>query len=257
VVTTRKDHLMADVGDVAGLATHIEVDVPPADLGFAAHRVLADAAGDYDGYGYLEDDILLHDPLLFSKLRWFTSTFGSDSLLLPNRFEASGGLKVHPDGPLPPEATSGLSQPAGPARLAGNWYGDELVFERPSNPHSGCFFVDREQMDCLAAHPRFGVSHESFERTLETAASGPVAETFRVYKSAAPTADFLEVEHQGSYYLELWGAPDALHVAEASRNAAEARAQLAENELADMRASKSWRMTSPMRQIAILARRWR
>jgi hypothetical protein len=257
VVTTGGDHLMAELGEAARLATHVEVDVAPPELGFAAHRVLADAAGGYDGFGYLEDDILVHDPLAFTKQRWFTTTFGSDSLLQPNRFEASCGLKFYPDGPLSPEGTEGLSQPTGPARLAGSWYGLDVAFERPSNPHAGCFFVDREQMARLVEHPRFGVPHASFVRSFETAASGPLAETFRVYKAASPTGAFLEVEHQGSYYLGLWGIPDPRHVAEAIRQAAEARADLVEAELAAMRASRSWRVTAPFRRIANAVRRSR
>jgi hypothetical protein len=255
VVTTGGDHLMAELGDAARLATHLEVDVAPPELGFAAHRVLADAAGGYDGFGYIEDDILLHDPLVFSKQRWFTTTFGSDSLLQPNRFEASCGLKFYPDGPLSPEGTDGLSQPAGPTRLAGSWYGFDLAFERPSNPHAGCFFVDTEQMARLVVHPGFGVPHVSFVRSFETAASGPLAETFRVYKAAPPTGDFLEVEHQGAHYLGLWGIPDPRHVAEAVRQAAEARVELVEAELAAVRTSRSWRMTAPLRRIANRVRR--
>jgi len=254
VVTTGGEHLLTEIGALVHLATHVEVAVPPGELGFAAHRILAEAGAGFDGYGYLEDDILVHDPLLFNKQRWFSSTYGSDALLLPNRFEASGGLKVHPDGPLPPVATAGLSQPEGPERLLGNWHGTDLVFEHPSNPHSGCFFVDREQMARLAAHPRFGVPHASLERTLETAASGPTAETFRIYKPAPPTADFLEVEHQGSYYLGLWSLPDATHVSEVTRKAAVARAELAEADLAAMRASRSWRVTAPLRRMTDMIR---
>ncbi len=255
VVTTGTNHLMAEIAECALLAKHVEVDVPPTELGFAAHRILADGRDAYDGFGYMEDDILLHDPLFFAKQRWFTMTYGSDSLLMPNRFEASGGLKVYPDGALPPEFTARLLQPTGPARLVGKWFGLDLAFERPSNPHAGCFFVDREQMGELVAHPGFGVPHTSFVRSLETAASGPIAETFRVYKAAPPTADFLEVEHQGSHYLGLWGVSDPLHVVEATRNAAEARAEVAEADLAAMRSSKSWRMTAPARRIAGMARR--
>jgi len=255
VVTTADDHLMAQIGDVARLVTHVEVDAAPTDLGFAVHRILAAAVGDYAGYGYVEDDLAVHDPLLFDKQRWFTTNFGPGSLLMPNRFEASGGLKVYPDGPLPPEATAGLAQPDGSDRLAGNWFGLDLAFEHPSNPHAGCFFVDGEQMRRLVAHPQFGIPHASFVRKLETAASGLTAETFRVYKPVHPTADFLEVEHQGSHYLGLWATPDPRHIAEAARNAAEAKAMTAETELAAIRASRSWRMTAPVRRVTGLARR--
>jgi hypothetical protein len=257
VVTTGDSHLLAEIGDAAQLATHVEVDVAPMELGFAAHRILAEATGRYDHYGYLEDDIVIRDPLFFAKQRWFTTTYGTEALLQPNRYEANGGLKVYPDGPLPPEATAGLSQPAGPVRLEADWCGLDLVFERPSNPHSGCFFVDQEQMGRLSAHPLFGVPHVSFIRTLETAASGPVAETFCVYKPAPPTADFLEVEHQGSHYLELWGVPATATVAEATRLAATARADQAEADLADLQKSKSWRLTAPLRDAARVARHWR
>ena len=142
VVTNRNDHLLADIGDSAKLVQHVTVDDAPMNLGFAAHRILADRLGQYDRYGYLEDDLVVHDPLLFAKQDWFGATFGSGSLLAPMRYEASGGLKVHPDGPLPVFALDGLRRPPGPDRLEGSWFGLNLAFERPSNPHSGCFFVD-------------------------------------------------------------------------------------------------------------------
>ena len=109
----------------------------------------------------------------------------------------------------------------------------------------------------LAAHPGFGIPHASFVRTLETAASGPVTETFRVYKPAPPIGNFLEVEHQGSHYLELWAAPGPINVAEAARKTAEAQAERAEAEVVAMRTTLSWRLTALMRRISRLARRLR
>jgi len=292
LVTTRTDHLVAEIGESAQLVHHLVVDEAPMDLGFAAHRVLADAVGTYDRYGYLEDDLVVHDPLFFAKQEWFTATFGAASYLAPTRYEASGGLKVHPDGPLPDSATANLRQPPGPDRLEGDWFGLHLGFERPSNPHSGCFFVEDTGLERLCAHPRFGVSHASIERTLETAASGPIAETFCVYKASPLCSDFLEVEHQGSRYLGQWGTPEPVHVVEALRvaaevradeaearaaasearanaadasaaaladttAAAEARALTAEHLLVETRASRSWQLTAPLRRLADLARRIR
>ncbi len=272
------DHLLADIGASAQLIHHEVVDEAPATLGFAAHRILADAIGRYDRYGYLEDDLILHDPLLFAKQEWFTSMFGSASYLAPMRYEASGGLKVHPDGPLPEGTTDDLRQPLGPDRLEGDWFGLHLSFVRPSNPPSGCFFVENAGLERLRAHPRFGVPHVSIVRTLETAATGPVAETFCVFKSSPSCSDFLEVEHQGSRYLGQWGAPDPVHVVEAVRLAAEVRADAAEaraiaaeeraiaeegraiaaeDQLMDVRASRSWRLTAPVRRLGGLVRRLR
>lgn len=255
IVTTGPHHLMAHIGETAGLAEQIDAAVEPSELGFAAHRVLAEAVGAYDHFGFVEDDILIHDPMFFLKQRWFSNEFGSDAVLQPNRFEASGGLKVYPDGPLGREATAGLAQPPGPERLAGRWFGIDVEFVRPSNPHGGCFFLDRDQMAHLAAHPRFGVPHSSFVRTLETAASGPLAESFRVYKPAAPMGVFLEVEHQGSHYLSLWGASNPRHIVEALRDAAEAECEATRVELAALLESNSWRLTAPIRRVTHRLRR--
>jgi len=264
VVTTPTDHLLADIGESAKLVQHVIVDDAPMNLGFAAHRILADRVGCYDRYGYLEDDLILRDPLLFAKQDWFTSTFGATALLTPTRYESSGGLKVHPDGPLPQSAMKDLRQPLGPDRLEGEWFGLHLSFERPSNPHSGRFFVDNAGLERLSAHPRFGVPHASLVSTLETAASGPTTETFCLYKGSPACSDFLEVQHQGSRYLGEWGTPDGVHVAEAARVAAEvraeeaeARAARAELEVIDIRRSKSWRSTAPLRRLGTLARRLR
>ncbi len=50
-MTTGNDDLMAEPGDAARLATHVEIRVAPMGLGFATHRVLADAADAHDGSG--------------------------------------------------------------------------------------------------------------------------------------------------------------------------------------------------------------
>jgi hypothetical protein len=271
VVTTATDHLIADIGDSARLVQHVVADVEPRNLGFTAHRIMSDGVGQYDHYGYLEDDLILHDPLLFAKQDWFASNFGSVALLAPTRYEASGGLKVHPDGPLPDSATADLEQPVGHDQLEGDWFGLHLSFHRPSNPHSACFFVDNAGLERLSTHPRFGVPNTSFVGPLETAATGPIAETFCVYKSSSPCSNFLEVEHQGSRYLEEWGTPHPIHIVEATRVAAEVRADEAEaradesevrarnakHELDEIIESKSWRITAPLRRIGGLVRRFR
>jgi FkbM family methyltransferase len=275
VVTTGQHHAMDHIGPVALLAHHERTEVEPLALPFAAHRVLAAAVGRYDGFGYLEDDIVVHDPFLFEKQQWFSSCVGDDALLMPARYEASGGAKAYPDADLPPVALAGLTLPQGPPTVAATWMDLELTFTRPSNPHSGTFFVSAQQMTRLARHPLFGVPNAAFVGPLETAATAAVTESFRVYKTATPNTDFLEVEHQGSHYLSAWGVPPDNLVLETARRDADARAHETEAQLAtarrdadaraheseaqllaarheieDLRSSNSWRITAPVRWLS-------
>lgn len=71
--------------------------------------MLRDRLGGYDFYCYLEDDLLVRDPLFLRKLRWFTGRFGEGAVLQPNRFEAarSGVVRrAYIDGPLRPAVTA-------------------------------------------------------------------------------------------------------------------------------------------------------
>jgi hypothetical protein len=261
LVTTRGKHLLDELGATRALFRHVEVDVEPVELGFANHRVLAEHAGGYDYYCYVEDDIVINDPLFFDKLAWFTATFGDDVLLQPNRFEVGSGCKVYIDPPLPPDATARIRQPDGPDQLVGNWLGVAAPFEHPSNPHAAAFFVNAAQFDRLRAWPGFGKASADFIRTLESAATLSVASVFRIYKPAPPSADLLEVQHHGTRYLSEWIAEQS-HAATAARLAvearlrdAEARLRDAETELAEIRASTSWRITAPGRAIGAALRR--
>lgn len=271
IVTTGPNHLMDEVGPAQSLVHHEQTDVPPLDLPFAAHRVLAQEVHRYDAFGYLEDDIVIHDPYLFDKQEWFCSVAGHESLLMPSRYEASGGSKVYPDADIPADCLDKLAPPPGPHRVTARWMSVDATFERPSNPHAGCFFVDAAQMDRLTRHPLFGVPNDAFIGPLETAATAAVTDTFRVYKAVSPHTDFLEVEHQGSHYLSTWGIPPDSHVLEAARRTAEARAQTAEahasateaaaasarREIDELKTSTSWRITQPVRRFADVLARFR
>ena len=110
--------------------------------------------------GTLRTTSCIRDPLFFAKQRWFNTTHGADQPSpstepirgerwpqgLSRRSTATRRRRHRPRGNRPDLM-----------RLEADWYGLDMVFERPSNPHSGCFFVDQEQMGRLAAHPLFGV----------------------------------------------------------------------------------------------------
>jgi hypothetical protein len=84
---------------------------------------------------------------------------------------------------------------------------------RTRNPHSGCFFLNARQMTHWAGQPYFGARESRFIGPLESAATLGLMRTFKVYRPAPANADFLEVQHAGTGYLERlrpgaeWGRP--------------------------------------------------
>ena len=74
-------------------------------LGFEAQRFLGTKLDEgYDFYGYLEDDLIINDPLFFQKLAHFNSYLDPTNLLLPQRVELPGEPhwvdRLFIDGPL-------------------------------------------------------------------------------------------------------------------------------------------------------------
>src|SRR5437764_6058520 len=86
VCTTGDRHLLGRLPLGPGYFTPRPTRADPKLLGFECHAVLRDRLGGYDFYCYLEDDLLVRDPWLFVKLRWFAARFGDQSLLMPNRY---------------------------------------------------------------------------------------------------------------------------------------------------------------------------
>ncbi|HKI35793.1 MAG TPA: hypothetical protein VKA46_28315 [Gemmataceae bacterium] len=202
--TTRGHHVLDRLPVGSRYYTHTDTGAAPELLGFACHDVLRDRLGQYDYYGYLEDDLVLHDPAFFVKLAWFNAAAGDDKLLQPNRFEAGLNYlvpKVYVDGELSPQCTAPFQNvnDAPPQTL--EVLGRPVVFERTLNPHSGCFFLNARQMAQWARQPHFADRQSRFIGPLETAASLGIMRTFKVYKPALANADFLEVQHHATGYL--------------------------------------------------------
>jgi hypothetical protein len=76
-----------------------------------------------------------------------------------------------------------------------------VAFERWTNPHSGCFFLNAAQIEKWASSPGFLDGDCSFAGPLESAASLGVMKNFRIYKPAFPNAGFLEIRHMHNRYL--------------------------------------------------------
>jgi hypothetical protein len=206
VCTTGPRHLLDRLPLGPGYFQHHPTEAEPTLLGFECHAVLRDRIGAYDYYCYLEDDLLVRDPWLFVKLRWFNRLFGDEALLMPNRHELARDRIVHKayvDGPLRPDVTAPFQDVNDSPTLEAEPFGQRVVFRRTLNPHSGAFFLNARQMEVWAARPYFLDRDTSFVGPLESAATLGVMKTFRVYKPAAETGAFLEIEHPGTRFLGL------------------------------------------------------
>jgi hypothetical protein len=206
VCTTGDDHLVGGLGLPAGSFTHRPTDGAAPLLGFECHAVLRDRLGEYDYYAYLEDDLIAHDPWLFMKLGWFTAELGDDVLLQPNRYEV-GPLdlvgKAYIDGDLPAEATAPFQDVSVAPVATGRLLGTTVEFRRAMNPHAGCFFLNARQMESWAHRADFLDRDTRFVGPLESAATLGIMRAFRVYKAAAESAGFLEIQHFGTAYIGL------------------------------------------------------
>jgi hypothetical protein len=173
-------------------------------LGYECQAVLRDRWGNYDYYCYLEDDLILYDPWLFAKLAWFSSQAGMEALLLPNRFERGTGElvnKAYIDGDLAPGVTARFQDVSEIPDFRGTALGVPLIFKRPLNPHSGCYFLTAEQMARWTRQPDFLDRSSSFVGPLESAATLGIMRAFRIYKPSRENASFLEIEHFGTGFL--------------------------------------------------------
>ena len=205
ICTTGGCHLLERLPVAASYYTHQATTAEPALLGFACHTLLCDRLGNYDYYCYLEDDLVLRDPWHFIKLAWFSLQFGDDKLLQPNRFEA--GLnhsvsKVYVDGDLAEHATAPFQNIAEGGPIRTDVLGVPTCFVRTLNPHAGCFFLNARQMEHWARQPHFHDRSSRFIGPLETAATLGIMRTFQVFKPAPVNAEFLEIQHWGTGYLE-------------------------------------------------------
>lgn len=204
VCTVGESHLINSLSVPRGMFHHQPVKCDPMMIGFACQQVLKAHLGKYDFYCYLEDDLLIQDAFFLQKIEWFARTFGDENLLLPHRYEISAKEALHKlyiDGPVRPHFTAKWQDVNDRRSLNADYLGQEISFERWSNPHSGCFFLSAAQMSRWAESSAFGYGDCSFAGPLESAASLGIMKHFRIYKPAASNAGFLELQHLHNRYL--------------------------------------------------------
>ncbi len=214
VCTTAKDHVLNDISLPPGSFTHHPSACHPRLLGFECHDILRSRPGEYDFYCFMEDDLVLYDPMWFRKIEWFNSAAGSNCLLMPNRYELAVRPrigKVYIDGDIhddllaPVRDTASFRDFEASPELELSCLNVPIRFLRPRNPHSGCFFLTAEQMETWSKQTYFLDRDTSFVAPMASAASLGVMRTFRIYKPAAQNASFLEVEHFGNHWIRKFG----------------------------------------------------
>lgn len=206
VVCTRgASHFVPKLGGIAHLFTQRPSAREPKYLGLECRAALRDGIGKFDWFCYLEDDLMLTDPLFFQKLGWFRGIGGWDAVLQPNRYEVAVGQPLHKtyiDGNMADATQSPRFQNiADRPVVEGEAFGQRYAFKRVNNPHSGAFFVDARQMELFARQPDFLAEESGFAGPIESCATLGVMRHFRVYKPARANAGFLELRHLNNRYL--------------------------------------------------------
>jgi hypothetical protein len=201
VFTTRGAHLLGEI-DGRHAYQHIETAAEPMFLGFECGRWIRDCLGSYDFYFYLEDDILLRDPLLLRKAQLFNDTFDADAkglLLQPQRYEET----LNGDYP---DFLNGVTRlyidyqsQAAPSfagdTLALEFAGMPIHFEPALCPHSGCYILNNAQATRMVEHPLFLDPNEPHRNPTDDAATLFVSRALKIYKPARDSLSFFDVQH--------------------------------------------------------------
>jgi len=206
ICTTGEAHLLGELTALAPAFRHHSTSADPMMLGFECHKVLRDGRGQYDYYGYVEDDIVIVDPLFFAKRALFDARFGPQALLQPHRYEASpvGPVKkLYVDYRLNPSVTARYQNIAEEPRLAMPFLDQTVSFERTPYPSAGCFFLNASQLEIWTDGPHFLDGDVSYMSPLDSAVTLSVMKTFRVYKAVLDHAWFLEVLHASPRWISI------------------------------------------------------
>ncbi len=174
----------------------------PRLLGLAARDWLISHPLPADLNLYLEDDLVISDPLFLDKILWMAQHSNDKCVLLPHRYELTRRLDLPPrlliDGAIDHDEIAAWHRPS-EGIVIGKFRGQQgLQFDCPSNPHSGFFGITSSQLNVLSRRelPRGG-----FVGPLETAATYTVGCAFLLLKPALVNRNFLMIEHGHPSYL--------------------------------------------------------
>ncbi|MHC5721727.1 MAG: calcium-binding protein, partial [Nostoc sp.] len=96
--------------------------------------------------------------------------------------------KAYIDGDLALRVTAPFQNVQEQHELNGTILNRLITFRRPLNPHSGCYFLNVNQMAHWANQTYFIDRDTSFVGALESAATLGIMKTFRIYKTSPEQA---------------------------------------------------------------------
>jgi hypothetical protein len=167
----------------------------PRQLPLAARDFLIHEDAPADLTLYLEDDLVIGDPLFLDKQAWFLAGCQHRAVLMPHRYErvpGHPGQRLLVDGPLRDGFIRRFTTPKPEDGRGRFWDGQEVVFDRTDNPHSGLFCLSNIQVEDLRKKT---LPCEGFLGPMETAATLTALSFFPVMKPALVQRQFLWVEH--------------------------------------------------------------
>ena len=194
-----------DVPDDLTIVLHRLDD--PSDLPLRVTRSLLEAAANdssIDMVIYLEDDLLIEDRELLEKIRLLYQNFGANYCFMPHRCEVIPGLgDVVLSGEPLRERRDLFWATSETVHI--DWLGSRKQFTRVVNPHSGCFFLMREQ--ALLAYQYWQDRHWEipyrWAGTMEMACTGIFLPIFRMMKIQVSQARFFQVRHQDCLWRDV------------------------------------------------------
>ncbi|MBM4146312.1 MAG: calcium-binding protein [Nitrospira sp.] len=206
VICTAKNYHLIDQMNFKDITiNHVSTDSDPKYLGFVCHSIMKNYLGQFDYYCYMEDDLIIQDPFFFKKLEWFNQEIGNDYVLQPNRYELSDkGIfkKLYIDGYLPEHWIKPHKDLSQLKDIYKEFLGQKIRFYASSNPHSGCFFLNKAQFEMWSSKPFYLDGDPSFIGPLESAATLGILKCFQPYKAAPENANFFEILHGDNRYIE-------------------------------------------------------
>ena len=203
VLVVQDAFLMEVIRSVLPQARLLKVDInDPRELGFAARDWLIQHPNPADLNLYLEDDLVINDPLLPEKILWMAAESNDKCVLLPHRYELTrrpgSEPRLYIDGPIDVDNFTDWHQPF-VSFANGNFQGQQRVyFDVPINPHAGFFGISRSQVLYLKEK---NLPTQGFVGPLESAATLTVGKYLTILKSSLGMRSFLEIEHAYPSYI--------------------------------------------------------